>query len=430
MSGIAEFINTVKAIDSHAHVGLWDDRDADRALSYDELRLLFPRGMLMSVASPEEQLAMENDPQAEAPYKDRLEKWADARGSCYYELLQDRAYEELWGTGDMATLVDNQRGRSMVELYDECIGRAGLAAVMVNVPEWPDAYSKYPRLRWVPYLDQFIYAGHNDQEKSQGGLHSGTIGLYETAFTDTLRGTGRTVDEMTLDDVLELADCTITGWQADGIGAGKINCAYVRTLVFDDVPLEEAQRIWRTPTQLRTKAERKSLQDHIARFVLKTCATRDLPIQIHAAVGDAPGLLWTGASPVNLEPLFADPALGRPKIIVLHAGFPANNLVGWYASTYANVFVDYSWLPMLSDVILDRCLDEWLDYVPHSKILFGTDAWSPELFYAGTRAAREILARVLERRVSDRRYTPALAEKVADAILAGNSRTVYRVDGE
>lgn len=176
-------------------------------------------------------------------------------------------------------------------------------------------------------------------------------------------------------------------------------------------------------------AECKDLQDHIARFVVKACATRGLPIQIHAAVGDAPGLPWTDTSPVNLEPLFADPALGRPKVIVLQCGFPANTLVGWYASTYANVYVDYSWLPMLSDVILDRCLDEWLDYLPHNKILFGTDAWSLELFYAGTCAARDILSRVLERRVSDRRYAPSLAEKVADAILATNSRSLYRVDG-
>lgn len=429
MTGIADFINSVEAIDSHAHVGLWDDRRADVALGHEDLRLLFPRGMLLSVTSPEEQIAMGDDPGLEARHQPELERWAHARGSCYYELLQDRAYETLYGSGDLASLVDSQRTRSMVELYDDCIGRAGLAAVMVNVPEWPAAYSNYPRLRWVPYLDQFIYAGHNEREKSQGGLHTGTIGLYEGALQETLRGADRSLDDMTLADVLELADATISQWHAAGIGAGKINCAYVRSLTFDDVPSAQAQRVWDTPAHLRTGAECKALQDHIARFVVKTCATRGLPIQIHAAVGDAPGLLWTNASPVNLEPLFADPTLGRPKIIVLHGGFPANTLVGWYAATYANVYVDYSWLPMLSDVILDRCLDEWLDYVPHNKILFGTDAWSPELFYAGTRAARDILARVLERRVSDRRYTPGLAEKVADAILAANSRSLYRVDG-
>jgi hypothetical protein len=191
MTGIADFINSVEAIDSHAHVGLWDDRRADVALSHDDLRLLFPRGMLLSVTSPEEQIAMSDDPGAEAPHHAKLEEWAHARGSCYYELLQDRAYETLYGSGDLALLVDGQRSRSMVELYDDCIDRAGLAAVMVIVPEWPAAYSNYPRLRWVPYLDQFIYAGHNDREKSQGGLHTGTIGLNEGALAETLRGADR-----------------------------------------------------------------------------------------------------------------------------------------------------------------------------------------------------------------------------------------------
>jgi len=428
MSGIADFIDQIEAVDSHAHVGLWDDRQADQALRHEDLRLLFPRGMLLSVTSPEEQIAMGADAELEAPYRPKLQEWADARGSCYYELLQDRAYRDLYGSGDIAKLVDSQRNTSMVELYDDCIRRAGLSAVMVNVPEWPAAYSKYPRLRWVPYLDQFIYAGHNDREKAQGGLHTGTIGLYEGALQETLHAAGRSIDQMNLTEVLELAEVTIRQWHTDGVGAGKINCAYVRSLTFDDVPLTDAQQIWDTPAYLRTQAESKALQDHLARFVVKACADSDLPIQIHAAVGDAPGLLWTNASPVNLEPIFADPALGRPKVIVLHGGFPANNLVGWYAATYANVYVDYSWLPMLSDVVLDRCLDEWLDYVPHNKILFGTDAWSPELFYAGTRAARDVLAGVLERRIADHRYTPALAEKVADAILAANSRSLYRVD--
>lgn len=59
----------------------------------------------------------------------------------------------------------------------------------------------------------------------------------------------------------------------------------------------------------------------------------------------------------------------------------------------------------------------------HSDL--GSDSHSTSSFerfvaveVAGARAARDILARVLDRRVSDRRYTPALAEKVADAILA------------
>jgi uncharacterized protein len=76
-------------------------------------------------------------------------------------------------------------------------------------------------------------------------------------------------------------------------------------------------------------------------------------------------------------------------------------------------------------VILSRCLEEWLDYVPYTKLLFGTDAWSPELFYGGTVAARKILADVLARRVEDGRYPAGLAESVAERILAGNARTLY-----
>jgi predicted TIM-barrel fold metal-dependent hydrolase len=205
----------------------------------------------------------------------------------------------------------------------------------------------------------------------------------------------------------------------------KLNCGYVRSLRFDDVSEEEAQRIWDLAPQKRSVAQQRALQDHLARFVIARSAHHGLPIQIHAAVGDTPGLLWANASPANLEPVFADPSFGGPTVVLLHGGLPASQLAGWYAATYANVFLDYSWLPILSDVILSRCLEEWLDYVPYTKLLFGTDAWSPELFYGGTVAARQILAGVLEDRVGDGRWSAGLAELVARRILAENARSLY-----
>jgi predicted TIM-barrel fold metal-dependent hydrolase len=139
--------------------------------------------------------------------------------------------------------------------------------------------------------------------------------------------------------------------------------------------------------------------------------------------------LWENARPSNVEQIFADPAFGRPTVVLLHGGVPDSWLAGWYASAYANVYVDFSWLGFLSGVTLERCLDEWLDYVPSNKLVFGTDSWSPELFVAGSREARAALARVLERRVATRRYTASVAEQVAVRLMRTNAQGVYGLVG-
>jgi predicted TIM-barrel fold metal-dependent hydrolase len=427
-----EVVGGIRAIDGHAHIGLWD-RIAGHLLTYEELRLLFPHAMLSSLLSHEEQLALRREPRLADRYAQELEGWAQARNSCHYEVVQEATYRQLYGGlgdgRDLALAVDAQRERPMLEVYTDCVERAGLDTVLVNIPRWPPEFESYPALRWIPYLDQFVFAGDNTRAKSQGSPFDVTIGLYEEALADTLRRAGQSLDEMDLDAFRDLADSVIAAWARDRIPAVKVNCAYVRSLEFEEVGREEATELWRRERvgQELSVSERKRLQDHLARFLITRAAKHELPIQIHAAVGDAPGLLWRNAHPTNLEPLFADPSLGRPVVVLLHGALPAFWLAGWYASVYARVYLDYSWLPFLSEIVLERCLEEWLDYVPNTKLLFGTDAWSPELFVAGTQVAREVLARVLERRVVAHSLTPRLAETVAERLMRQNAIELYRL---
>lgn len=421
-----KFINDIHVVDSHAHPGMWD-MERGHFLKHKDLVNLFPEAMLLSVLSSEQQNELISDSQKlMSEFSPLIEKWAKKRTCCHYEIIQEKAYEELYG-GHEADLVDRVRTEHFTGVYENIVKNSKIEFVMANLPIFPDEYEKSKIFKWVPYLDQFIFAKSSKIEKMQDALHDGTIGMYERALSETLRKESADLADFSLKDFCDLIQKTIFDWKQAGVPACKINSAYVRSLNFEDVDKEIATRIWDSDFEKLDKGGLTAIQDYLACFAIRCCAKIGLPIQIHAAFGDAPGLLWKNAMPVNLEKIFADPSFFRPIIILLHGGMPDYFLAGWYASTYANVYLDFSWLSMYSDNVLIRCLNEWLDYVPINKLLFGTDAWSPELFWAATNEGRKILSKVLSVKMKEKRYSAMQCEEIAIALLRENSLSVYNL---
>lgn len=417
------FLDAIEAVDGHAHIGLWN-------LDFDELRLFFPLSAL-SASSAGNQKSSEGDIPDMVP-RLSLEELLEGRESCAYELTLGAAFTSLYGETGVPGLrrrVKEERARPMLSSYVDCLARANVAYALSNVPVLTAELAASETVRWVPYLDQFIIAGNNESLKQRDPLIRETVELYELGLESTLADSQASLEELTLQDFCELIDSTLLEWAAGTASAVKLNCAYLRSLEFGDVPRDTAMRYWQERTSGLTPSEETALQDYLARFAISRCARHGLVIQIHAAVGDAPPLLWRNADPSVLEGIFRDPALGHPSVVLLHGGIPNAWLAGWYAATYANVFIDFSWLPFLAPRTLERCLDEWLDYVPNNKILFGTDAWAPELLLAGAEGARKVLSSVLTRRVSSHEYSVSMAEQVASNVMRENALRLYRIGG-
>lgn len=396
-----DFVNNISVVDSHAHPGLWDV-ERGYFLKHKDLKNLFPEAMLLSVLSNAQQKELIVDAQKVMndfdPY---IEKWANMRSCCHYEIIQENSYKDLYGNTS-PNVVDSKRTQHFSKVYENVIQNSKIEFVMANLPIFPEEYKNNSIFKWVPYLDQFIFAKSSTFERQQGALHHGTIGMYEKALSHTLITESISLKSLTLESYCEFIHNSILKWKNAGHPACKINSAYVRSLDFEDVDKDIAQKIWNSDFSKLQKSDLKLIQDYLACFAVRSCAKIGLPIQIHAAFGDAPGLLWKNATPVNLEKFFADPSFFHPTIILLHGGMPEYFLAGWYASTYANVYLDFSWLSMFSDNILIKCLNEWLDFVPYNKLLFGTDAWSPELFWAATNEGRRVVTKVLSYKLQEK----------------------------
>ena len=424
---LQDFVNDIKVVDSHAHPGMWDV-ERGYFLKHKDLKNLFPEAMLLSVLSNSQQTELiMNSQKVLNDFNPEIEKWANMRSCCHYEIIQENSYKHLYGSAN-AQVVDAERNKHFSKVYDNVIKNSKIEFVMANLPAFPNEYENNPVFKWVPYLDQFIFAKSSPIERLQDALHHGTIGMYEKALFDSLKKEAVALETLTLDAYCEFVHSTILNWKKSGYPACKINSAYVRSLDFVDVDKNSAQKIWDSDFSKLDKNELKLIQDYLACFAIRSCAKIGLPIQIHAAFGDAPGLLWKNATPVNLEKFFADPSFFHPTIILLHGGMPEYFLAGWYASTYANVYLDFSWLSMFSDNVLIKCLNEWLDFVPYNKLLFGTDAWSPELFWAATNEGRRIVTKVLSYKLQEKKYTLKQCEDVATALLRDNAMSVYNLN--
>jgi predicted TIM-barrel fold metal-dependent hydrolase len=138
---------------------------------------------------------------------------------------------------------------------------------------------------------------------------------------------------------------------------------------------------------------------------------------VHCGFGDSDLHLWR-ADPGYLKPLverFRD-----TSFVLLHC-YPFVREAGWLAHVYGNVFFDLS-LTIPHVARPAEALREALELAPFSKLLYASDAArTPELYYVAARWWRDALAEALPELLAE-------PEEAAHAILAGNARTVYRLD--
>ena len=114
------------------------------------------------------------------------------------------------------------------------------------------------------------------------------------------------------------------------------------------------------------------------------------------------------------------------KIDMYHLGYPYVQEAICMGKRYANVWVNFVWLPVISPHCAEEVMDELLDTVPVNKLFaFGGDYSVPENVYGHLDIVRTILANVLEKRVKRGEITPSGALTVAEKLLYANPKTFY-----
>ena len=168
----------------------------------------------------------------------------------------------------------------------------------------------------------------------------------------------------------------------------KTTLAYQRTLDFQNVPRERAQRAFGRPKAELSAEEIKDFQNFVMWRLCELSAKHELPFQIHTGQARI-----QGSNPMLLVDLIA--ANPRTKFVLFHGGFPWVGETGVIAMRHKNVWVDSVWLPQLSYTMARRAYQEWLEVMPSDRIMWGADTVQAEGIYAATVWTRQCLSEAL-----------------------------------
>jgi uncharacterized protein len=411
---IVSYINSVKAIDNHAHVtGL--DLAHDRG--FDQLRC------------------------DELPASSGL-----APANLRFGADQQVAYKTLFGfdarTGDAAEIKKIQdmetaaRQEHGAGFYAWAMQKAGIETAFANrtalAPEM-----KAPQIRWVPYEDALLFPLDNRSAKAANPDRRVFFSDAEQLSSAYLRDAGLSRIPPTLDAYVEtVVQATLTKQKAAGAVAVKFESAYLRRLDFAPSSRDEAASIYAKYATggNPAPAEYKTLQDFLFKQIALEAGRLGLPVHFHTGSGCGEFFDDAGADAILLSPMLNDPDLRKTTFVLLHGNQPITRNVAALILK-PNVYTDTSVLELLySPAELARIMRPWLELMPE-HVMFGTDAgpfgagldWE-ETTLMGTQHFRRALALVLTDMMRDGTITRYRARQIAEQVLHGNAAQLYKVD--
>lgn len=174
-----------------------------------------------------------------------------------------------------------------------------------------------------------------------------------------------------------------------------------------------------------THAESNPLRDYVVDQAISFAARENLVIAVHTGY-------WGDFR--ELDPLHMIPILTRhpeARFDIYHLGFPWVRETLMLGKGFPNVWLNFCWTHIISERFAETALDEAIDLVPMNKILaFGGDYMAPvEKVYGHLVMARENVARVLARRISDGRMNESQALELARKWFWENPRKLYWPEG-
>jgi predicted TIM-barrel fold metal-dependent hydrolase len=408
---ITAYVNSIQAIDNHAHVTALD-RDHDKG--YDQLRC---DGLPPGTALPPANLR--------------------------FGVAEQSAYRTLYGfeakTGDEAEIKKvrdleiTARREHSAGFYAWVMEQAGIQTVLANrtamAPEM-----KAPQLRWVPYEDALLFPLDNSIAKAVNPDRRVFYGDAEELLSTYLRDVGLSRVPATLDAYVEkVIRATLQSQTAAGAVAVKFEAAYLRPLDFAPASQDEAARVYAKYAAggKATAPEYKTLQDFLFKQIALEAGRLGLAVHFHTGSGCGEFFDDSGADPMLLSQMLNDPDLRKTNFVLLHGNPPRERSVS-VLILKPNVYTDMSVLEFLwSPPELARILRPWLEMMPE-HVMFGTDAgpfgpgldWE-ETAVIGSQHARRALALVLSDMVRDKTINRERAKEIAERVLRGNAAQLY-----
>lgn len=334
--------------------------------------------------------------------------------SAYRSLLR-QAYADLHGDeANWSAGTDAQYADGVEPAYSRMLQRLGITATLwdyrrLDRSGWPT--HTYRLIYWIdPFICPFPDAGLSRNDELQAAL------------AEALALAGLSALPAQFEDYLTFVDYTLDRARPRLVGL-KLLLGYSRTLHFDDVPALTAASAFES-LQRGDLARYFTFQDFMVRYLYRAAGSLNLPLQIHASFGGPASNLKLGDNdPSLLQPLFAQ--WPDTRAVLLHGCYPFVCHAAALAWMYSNVYLDFSVLTSLFAQPLRRWLEEWLELLPNDKLLFGSDASAPELYYTAAINGRRQLAGALEDLVANGGLSRRAAVDAADRVCFKNAAALY-----
>ena len=414
-SALARYVNSIRAIDSHAHpmrpiaIGAPADTEYD-ALPLDGI----PPFDLPSRLKPDDPI------------------WRSAQSALYR--VSPTESGPAYHTALKTAVANAQRAQGQ-HFPEWALDQAGIDVMMANRIALGPGLSP-PRFRWISFVDALMLpldvSGESARTPDTRPLYPREAKLLQRYMRDL----GVRALPATLDDyVRTVVAPTLARQHANGAVGVKFEAAYLRPLDFDDPDVAGAQRVYARYVRggVPTHAEYKTLEDYLFRAIAREAGRQRLAVQIHVLETFGGFYSTRGSAPHLLEPALNDSTLRGTKFIIVHGGWP---LVGETQGLLGkpNVYADISMMDnILSPAVLAGVLRQWLGEWPE-KVLFGSDAFDggveqgwEQIAWVASNTARRALAIALTGMMRDGEITRERAQTLARMVLRENAATVYGI---
>ncbi len=233
-----------------------------------------------------------------------------------------------------------------------------------------------------------------------------------------------------LEEHVEVIRKTCEQWKQAKVAGIKLSQSYHRRMDFKERETADAAKIFGAMLAGNyaglESEEGRLLEDYLVFECCRAASDVDLAIQFHLGMraGNYGGL--EGSTPAPIVPLLK--AFPEARFDFSHSGYPYLREGAVLAKTFTNVYLDMSWIHIISPIGCRYALKEWLRMVPYNKIIgFGDDLQFVETVYGHLKIARQNLAIVLAEMIQGGFISESIALDVAKAIFYDNPAQVYRL---
>lgn len=429
---LKKHVDGIKIIDTHEHLPSEEERVSIPVDVLSQFFLHYTSSDLISAGMTEEELLMVRD--HSLPLEERwrvFEPWWEKIQNTGYSRCVEIAARDLYGVSGINRDTYKELSKRIAERNKSGLYRWVLkekAGIELSILDSLTGNYDVDRDFFAPVLrtGEFVALSNRYELETYARQHGVTV--------------------HSLSDLVSLVRGRFDTLEGKVVGV-KIAQAYRRSLYFEKRSFSEAEeafnKLYKTRTFTRViidpvKNHSKMvpdspgndalvpMQDYLIHLAIVEAEKRGLPIQIHTGLHEGNENILSNSDPMHLVNLFME--YHDAKFDIFHGSWPYCGELGALAKNFPNVYVDMSWMHIISPAKARTALAEWLDEVPVNKILgFGGDYLAVEGSYGHSVIARENITRVLAGKVDQGDYSIDQAKKYASWMLRENPKHLFNL---